>query len=172
MSFLDQTLRTRAFNIYWWFAMSPPSELMKLRPTSPSNLAEDANYDTRHDQTLSHLQAAADQAKTYRNRSVHVWATCLAWIVPRYGVSRPRTSRSLTPSGCIRVAAHGGTPVVEGGIVASQASEQMMLLLQELAALKELDQTQTSAPDRQERQRRRHEIHNQMQDLAAVKKAG
>ena len=62
--------------------------------------------------------------------------------------------------------------MVEGGIVASQASEQMMLLLQELAALKELDQTQTSAPDRQERQRRRHEIHNQMQDLAAVKKAG
>jgi hypothetical protein len=63
--------------------------------------------------------------------------------------------------------------------VASEHSEQMMLLLQELASLKEADHhdasaasTPRAAQEHRQRQRRLKEISKLMDELAATKKSG
>jgi hypothetical protein len=60
--------------------------------------------------------------------------------------------------------------------MASEASDEMMALLQELAALKEIDQTQDGLGRQQrvarkERQQRRTEVRAQIRQLARNKKA-
>jgi hypothetical protein len=59
--------------------------------------------------------------------------------------------------------------------MSSEASEQTMALLQELAGLKEIDsqkraRTQQEKMARQERQRRRLEIHKQIKEVAEAKR--
>ena len=48
-------------------------------------LAEEYDYDLYDDQTLSDLQTAINEAKTYRIRSMPLRPTCLAGIVAGTG---------------------------------------------------------------------------------------
>jgi len=64
---------------------------------------------------------------------------------------------------CIRTG-----PTFEETLLSSEHSEQMMVLLQELASLKELDEQSPTGAG--ERQRRRREISELMHQLAEDKK--